>query len=72
MLLISIQLDKPRNPNVADYDMKILPANYLEAAQRPDFNMWKATVVKELTMLKSMGIYLIMSLPANCKAIGNC
>jgi hypothetical protein len=33
--------------------------------------MWKGTILKELSMLKSMGVYSIVTLPPNRKAIGN-
>ena len=68
---MSIRSDRPRNPSSSSYDLKIPPATYSEAKQRPDFDVWEGTVVKELDTLQSMGVYELVRLPPGRKAIGN-
>ena len=68
---LSIRSDRPRDPAVQSYDMRIPPANYAEARRRSDFSTWDATVQKELATLKDMGVYSLSSLPSGRKAIGN-
>lgn len=58
---LSIRSDRPRNPSVASYDLKVPPATYSEARRRPDFHVWEATVIKELDTLRSMGVYSLSS-----------
>ena len=69
---LSIRSDRPRNPASSSYDLKIPPSTYSEAKRRPDFEVWEATVVKELNTLHSMGVYKLTPLPPGRKAIGNC
>ena len=46
------------------------PKNLDEALEMPDATQWKNAVIKELTSLKDMGTYRIVSLPPGRKAVG--
>lgn len=50
--------------------MTIPPANYQEAMARLDANKWLKVEQKELGMLKEMGVYVEVVLPADRRAIG--
>jgi hypothetical protein len=46
------------------------PKDLSEALSMPDARKWKDAVIKELTSLKDMGTYRIVSLPPGRKAVG--
>jgi hypothetical protein len=46
------------------------PKDLSEALSMPDAQQWKDAVIKELTSLKDMGTYRIVSLPPGRKAVG--
>jgi hypothetical protein len=69
--LLSIHSDTPHSLISPSYDMKIPPATYSEAKQRPDAHIWDKAVIKELNLLKTMGVYTLTQLPPGRKAIGN-
>ncbi|PPQ84479.1 hypothetical protein CVT25_007657 [Psilocybe cyanescens] len=68
--LLSVRSDIRRVPSSPGYDMSIPPANYAEAMARSDADEWRKVVVKELEMLKSMGVYVDDVLPDGVNAIG--
>lgn len=71
MALLSIRSDIRRNPNTPGYDMKIPPATHWEAMARSDAEVWTTVEVKELNLLKEMGVYEeVDELPEGRKAIG--
>ncbi|PPQ92904.1 hypothetical protein CVT25_010465, partial [Psilocybe cyanescens] len=61
--LLSVRSDIRRLPSSPGYDMSIPPANYAEAMARSDADEWRKVVVKELEMLRSMGVYMDDLLP---------
>jgi hypothetical protein len=69
--LLSLRSDVSRNPTSFGYDMTIPPANHREAMLRTDAAEWKRVEEKELSMLKSMGVYVEEKLPEGRKVIGN-
>ena len=46
------------------------PKDLAEALRMPDAQQWKDAVIKELTSLKDMGTYRIVSLPPGRQAVG--
>ena len=63
-VFLLIQSDRPWNLSSPSYDLNILPFMYSEVWKCPDFEVWEATVVKELNTLQSMGMYKLCRLPA--------
>ena len=70
-VFLSIRSNKPRNPALPSYNLNIPPFMYSQAWQHPDFDVWEATVVKELDTLHSMRVYELSKLPEGRKAKGN-
>ena len=68
---LSLRSDKARDPTSGSYDLRVPPATFREALQRPDFHVWEDVVSKELTVLKDMHVYSLARLPPGRKAIGN-
>jgi hypothetical protein len=67
---LAIRSDKHRDPHAVGYDMKIPPATYDEAMQRPDKDEWFKAMQTELTTMKDMNVYKVAELPKGRKAIG--
>jgi hypothetical protein len=67
---LAIRSDKRRDPHAVGYDMKIPPATYEEAMQRPDKDEWFKVMQTELTTMKDMNVYKVAELPKGRKAIG--
>ena len=67
---ITLRSNKWHNPSAPDYDMKLPPATYEEAMQRPDKDKWLEAMQVELQMMKDMNVYKVMKLPKGRKAIG--
>ncbi|KAG1789087.1 uncharacterized protein HD556DRAFT_1244325 [Suillus plorans] len=51
--------------------MKVPPATFEEAMQRPDRNEWLSAMQAELGIMKEMSVYRVVPLPEGRKAIGN-
>jgi hypothetical protein len=63
--------DSRRSPHSSSgYDMKVPPATYDEAVQRPDWDLWLSAMQKEINLMSEMGVYELVALPNGRKAIG--
>lgn len=71
-VFLSIQSNNFCNPNAAGYNMKIPPANYKEAMMRSDADEWKRVIDKELSDLKTMGVYEEVDLLEDTRTVGKC
>jgi hypothetical protein len=67
---LSVRSNTQRNPMVEGYNMKIPPATYDEAIQRPDSDHWLAAMRKEMNLMLEMNVYELIPLPVDCWAIG--
>lgn len=48
---ITIRSDRKCDPSISSYDMKIPPATYIKAVQRPDCNQWLSAMKSELKIM---------------------
>ncbi|KAF8152323.1 hypothetical protein B0H34DRAFT_677703 [Crassisporium funariophilum] len=63
---MSVQSNVFCNLSSAGYDMLVPPANHHKAMQRLDAAEWRKVEMKELEMLKMIGVYLEEVLPSMC------
>jgi hypothetical protein len=67
---VTIRSDSRRSPNSSGYDMKVPPATYDEAMQCSDRDLWLSAMQKEINLMSEMGVYELVALPNDRKAIG--
>jgi len=63
---LSVRSNTQRNPMAEGYNMKIPPATYDEAIQRPDSDHWLAAMRKEMNLMSEMNVYELIPLPVDC------
>ena len=67
---IAIHSNKCHNLHAVGYDLKIPPATYDEAMQRPNKEHRLKAMQTELNTMKEMNVYTVAELPKGRKAIG--